>query len=88
MVLPMKIAVEAGEAKANFDRLLQQAHEGDEIILAKAGRPYARLMPLASSPQFGLRRPGRIAGKLDDQFFAPLPADELREWENSATVSD
>jgi len=61
--------------KSNFDR----AHAGQEIILAKAGKPYARLMPLA--PKQTQRQPGRLAGRVGDEFFEPLPEDELHVWE-------
>lgn len=52
-----------------------------EIILAKAGKPYARLVPLA--PDAGTaRKPGRLAGRrLPDAFFEPLPPEELAAWE-------
>jgi hypothetical protein len=48
--------------------LLDEAHAGKEIILAKAGKPYARLMPLVQ--------------RLGAGFFEPLPADELDAWES------
>ena len=56
-----------------------RAHAGQEIILAKAGKPYARLVPLAAAP--ASRQPGRLAGRVGDEFFDPLPADELAAWE-------
>lgn len=77
----MTIIVNVHEAKTHLSRLLDQAHAGQEIILAKAGKPYARLLPLADSP--ARRQPGRLAGRLDDAFFDPLPADELGAWEGS-----
>ena len=43
----MPLTVNVHDAKTHFSRLLEQAHAGQEIILAKAGKPYARLMPLA-----------------------------------------
>jgi prevent-host-death family protein len=73
------IIVNVHEAKTHLSRLLEQAHAGQEIILAKAGKPYARLMPLASDS--AQRRPGRLAGKVDDAFFEPLPDAELDAWE-------
>ena len=42
----MVLMINVHEAKTNISRLLEQAHAGQEIILAKAGKPYARLMPL------------------------------------------
>ena len=67
------------EAKTNFSRLLELAHAGEEIVLAKAGVPYARLVPLAPDP--GQRRPGRLAGRVEDTFLAPLPETELAAWD-------
>lgn len=75
----MSITVNVHEAKTHLSRLLEQAHAGEEIILAKAGRPYARLMPLAPVPS--KRRPGRLKGHVGDEFFEPLPEEELRAWE-------
>ena len=78
----MSLTVNVHEAKTHFSRLLEQAHAGQEIILAKAGKPYARLMPLA--PTTDRRRPGRLAGRLSDAFFEPLPEEELAAWEEGA----
>ena len=75
----MPVTVNVHDAKTQFSRLLEQAHAGQEIILAKAGKPYARLMPLA--PKAGKRRPGRLSGKIDDAFFEPLPAEEIDAWD-------
>ena len=67
------------DAKTQFSKLLEQAHAGQEIILAKAGKPYARMMPLA--PAAPKRRRGRVKGIIDDAFFEPLPDAELNAWE-------
>ena len=78
---PEPVTVNVHEAKTHLSRLLDQAHAGQEFILAKAGKPYARLLPLA--PDAGQRRPGRLRGRLPDAFFEPLPADELDAWDRS-----
>jgi prevent-host-death family protein len=44
----MTTTVNVHEAKTHLSRLLERAHAGEEIMLAKAGKPYARLMPLAA----------------------------------------
>lgn len=75
----MPLTVNVHEAKTQFSRLLEQAHAGQEIILAKAGKPYARLVPLAPAP--AVRRPGRLEGRVDDAFFDALPPDEVASWE-------
>jgi len=49
-------------------------------VVAKAGKPSARLMPLASKA--AQRRPGRIKGQVDAGFFDPLPEECLRPWED------
>ena len=75
----MPTLVNVHDAKTRFSQLLEQAHAGQEIILAKAGKPYARMVPLATDA--AKRRPGRLAGRVDDAFFDPLPEAELRAWE-------
>ena len=75
----MQQIVNVHEAKTHFSRLLDQAHAGQEIILAKNGQPYARLVPLAAEP--ARRQPGRLRGQVDEAFFEPLPEAELAAWE-------
>lgn len=76
----MAITVDVHEAKTYFFHLLEQAHAGQEIILAKAGKPYARMVPLAQREK-PKRMPGRLVGYIDKAFFEPLPAAELDAWE-------
>ncbi len=66
------------EAKTHLSKLLERAHGGEEIILAKSGKPYARLMPLVPE---GNRQHGQLAGRVvGPEFFEPLPEDELKHW--------
>ena len=76
----MAITVNVHEAKTQFSRLLEQAHAGQEIILSKAGKPYARMVPLVHQEQ-AKRTPGRLVGHIDEAFFEPLPDAELDAWE-------
>ena len=71
----MSTTVNVHEAKTHLSRLLKRAHDGEEIILAKSGLPYARLVPLKPTPL--RRQPGRITGQVEDAFFEPLSEDEL-----------
>ena len=71
--------VNVHDAKTQFSKLLEQAHAGEEIILAKAGKPYARMVPLAPAAQ--KRQRGRVKSIIDDAFFDPLPDAELKAWE-------
>ena len=66
------------EAKTHLSRLLDKAHAGEEIVLGKAGKPYARLVPLRAPAK---RKLGFMKGRLDESFFEPLPAEELAAWE-------
>lgn len=77
----MSTAVNVHDAKTHFSRLLERAHAGEEIVLSKAGKPYARLMPLEAPPP--QRRPGRLKGQLDTAFFDALDEEELALWEGS-----
>lgn len=72
------------DAKTNFSKLLERAHAGEEIILAKAGVPYAKLVPY-EAPKLEPRKPGRFRHLLgtipDSVWFDPLPDEELDLWE-------
>jgi prevent-host-death family protein len=70
--------VNVHDAKTNFSKLLDRAHAGEEIILAKGGKPFARLMPLEEVRE---REPGRYPGAVPEAFFEPLPSDEIEAWE-------
>jgi prevent-host-death family protein len=74
----MAVKVNVHEAKTHLSQLLERAHGGEEIVIAKSGKPYARLVPLAAPAP---REPGLLKGKLSDAFFEPLSEDELRSWE-------
>ena len=74
----MKI-VNVHDAKTHFSKLLARAHTGEEIIIGKAGKPYAKLVPLTPVTQ---RVPGIAKGSVTDAFFEPLPEDELQAWES------
>lgn len=74
----MAVVINVHQAKTQLSRLLKRAHEGEEIILAKAGKPYARLVPLEEAKP---RVPGIVDGKVDEAFFEPLPEDELKAWD-------
>lgn len=74
----MMTTVNVHDAKTQFSRLLDRAHQGEEITLAKAGKPYARLVPLAAKQP---REPGGLTGEVPAEFFDPLPDEELEAWE-------
>lgn len=74
----MAEVINVQEAKTHLSRLLERVRAGEEIVLAKAGRPYARLVPLEEHRE---RRPGIAKGRVTEAFFEPLPEGELELWE-------
>jgi prevent-host-death family protein len=64
--------VNVHQAKTELSRLLEAAETGEEVIIARAGVPVARLVPV----RLDERVPGRLAGKLRirEDFDAPLPS--------------
>lgn len=80
----MNAIVNIHEAKTNFSKLVDRAHGGEEIIVAKAGKPYARLVPIEDKAKLPPRKPGglKLVGEIPDSvWFDPLPEEELRLWE-------
>jgi prevent-host-death family protein len=74
-------AVNIYDAKTRLSALVERAAQGEEIIIAKAGRPMARLVPLAA--QAAPRRLGALGGtlRLAEDFDAPLPEEWLAGFE-------
>ncbi|MGH7608180.1 MAG: type II toxin-antitoxin system Phd/YefM family antitoxin [Gemmatimonadales bacterium] len=67
------------DAKTHLSELVEQAAQGREIVIAKSGKPKARLVPLAGQDK-RRRRPGRGKGRgwIADDFDAPLPPEILK----------
>jgi prevent-host-death family protein len=63
--------VNVHDAKTHLSRLLERVESGEEITLARAGRPIARIVPYR--PRRGPRRPGMLKGKvwLADDWDSP-----------------
>lgn len=76
--------VNVHEAKTHFSRLIDAAHAGETIVVAKGGKPWARLVPLATPGP--LRQPGVLAGVLrlpaPELLLEPLPEAELAPFDN------
>jgi prevent-host-death family protein len=62
-------------AKTHLSRLIEQAAAGEEIVIAKAGKPVARLVPF--EPRHEPRQPGLMKGQIwiADDFDEPLPEE-------------
>jgi prevent-host-death family protein len=69
------------EAKTNLSKLIELVEQGQEIVIARAGKPVARLTQL--EPAKRPIRYGGLKGKIwiADDFDAPLPADVLASFE-------
>lgn len=67
--------VNVHRAKTELSRLLEAVEAGEDVIIARAGVPVARLVPVRTDE----RVPGRLAGvvRLPEDFDAPLPAEVL-----------
>lgn len=63
------------DAKTHLSKLLEQVERGEEFVIARNGRPIARLSPMSSTA----RVPGSLKGKIwiSEDFDAPLPPELL-----------
>jgi prevent-host-death family protein len=73
-------SVNVHEAKTNFSRLLDRVARGEEITIAKAGRPVAKLVPIP--PSVARREPGTARGRIriTPDFDEPLPEEIQRAF--------
>ncbi len=77
----MSLKVNIHEAKTHFSQILIRACQGEEVIIAKAGKPIARLIPI--SKKVKQRFPGSAKGKIviGKDFTKPLPKSILNKFE-------
>lgn len=71
------------EAKTHLSRLIDEVSAGQEIVLARAGKPVARLVPFHRTRK---RRLGILAGRISvpEDFDAPLPPAVLEDFERGS----
>ena len=79
----MPTPVNVHQAKTHFSKLLARVQAGEEIIIAKAGRPIAKIVPIQSERK--PRQPGTAKGKIwiAPDFDEPLPDEILKEFEGA-----
>ncbi|TMQ13093.1 MAG: type II toxin-antitoxin system prevent-host-death family antitoxin [Deltaproteobacteria bacterium] len=67
------------EAKTTLSQLVEQVENGEEVILARSGKPVARVVAIRNA---GRRALGQWRGqvRMSDDFDAPLPDAELAAW--------
>jgi prevent-host-death family protein len=72
-------------AKTHFSRLVDEAADGQEIVIAKAGKPVAKLVPLTFTRQQPKRRLGALQGMavVPPDFDAKLPDEVIDAFEGS-----
>ena len=75
-MVPLAVMVSLYDAKTQLSSLVDKAAAGAEIVIAKHGKPLAKLVPFREPSR---RRPGRAKGKIwmAADFDAPLPEDVL-----------
>jgi prevent-host-death family protein len=74
----MTTLVNVGEAKTHLSDLLARAERGEEIVVARAGKPVVRLTPIERPSR---RQFGTMKLNVPESFFEPLPEGELAAWE-------
>lgn len=77
------VMVNIHEAKTHFSKLLRRVAAGEEVLIARAGHPVARLVPAEPSDA---RRPlGQYAGRVrwSADFDKPLPLSVLKDFEGT-----
>jgi prevent-host-death family protein len=72
--------VNVHEAKTHLSKLLERVEAGEEVTIARAGKPIARLVPLAPQPRVAGDLAGR--GRIAADFDAPMTDEEL--WSQGA----
>ena len=70
------------EAKTQLSSLVERAAEGEEIVIAKAGKPMARLVALTPEPKLPRKSGQKLLGitYISEDFDAPLPEDVLQDF--------
>ncbi len=71
----MALQANIHEAKTRFSELLERAHAGEEIVIAKAGKPYARLVPIAPAPARS-RSAGAFRGRISGDPLGGVGDDD------------
>lgn len=71
--------VNVQQAKTHLSRLLARVEQGEEIVIARDGRPIARIEPIETPSE---RQLGFTPFELPETFFEPLPESELAAWES------
>jgi len=79
----MATVINIHEAKTQLSRIVDEVAAGSEVIIAKAGKPMARLIPIAPSPR--PKKLGLLKGEIEvpDDFNTPLDDKVLGSFEDA-----
>ena len=69
------------EAKTNLSSLVERAARGEEIVIAKSGKPRAALVPLTDVRPLRVSGKGKGKWRVGKSFDAPLPDDIIATFE-------
>jgi prevent-host-death family protein len=71
------------EARTQLSRLLALVEKGEEVVIARNGKPVAKLVAVEEPSPKGKRQLGTWRGRIvvPPEYFDPLPEDILKEWE-------
>lgn len=77
----MSTIINIHDAKTHLSRIVDDVAAGAEVIIAKAGKPMARLVPF--EPKVRAKKLGLLKGRIEvpDDFNAPLPPEVLADFE-------
>ncbi len=69
------------QAKTNLSKLIAEAEDGKEVVIARGNKPVARLIPIAPK-KVKNRGYGSLKGRISapPEAFAPLTDEELKDW--------
>ena len=70
--------VKVQHAKTHLSALIAAVERGEEVIIARGSTPVAKLVPLSPVTE---RELGFVAYTVPDDFFEPLPGEEIDAWE-------
>lgn len=74
----MTLVLNVQEAKTRLSELLARVEQGEDVLIARAGKPVAHLTALGAPPP---RAFGILELVVPDSFFEPLPEVEVAAWE-------
>lgn len=79
-----KAVINVHAAKTQLSKLLERVEAGEEIVIARSGKPVARLAPLRGARR-AARTPGLLAGRVHiaPDFDAPLPDEVLASFSDA-----